>query len=169
MTDETKESHSDNIEQMVTFSLGQEEYAINILQVQEINRMTEIIHVPQSEHYVEGIINLRGKVIPIIELRKKFGMPEKKRDNHTRIVVVEISNETVGLVVDSVSEVLRIPIESFEDAPKLLAGAVGNYSNAGANYIKSVVKLKDRLLVYLDLKKIIKAGSIPTQEPVAAE
>ena len=155
----TQKKTTGDIEQMVIFSLGQEEFGVNILQVQEINRMVEITRVPQVEHYVEGIINLRGKVIPIIDLRKKFGMPEKEYDNSTRIGVVDVNDETVGLVVDGVSEVLRVPTSLLEEAPKLVAGESGSY--ASADYIKSIVKLEDRLLIYLDLEKIISTSSLP--------
>ncbi|MCD6162796.1 MAG: chemotaxis protein CheW [candidate division Zixibacteria bacterium] len=159
MTDDITKEHTDNLEQMVTFSLGREEFGINILKVQEINRMVEITKVPQTEHYVEGIINLRGKVIPILDLRKKFGMPEREYDNQTRILVVDITKETVGLVVDSVSEVLRVPSDSLEKAPKLTTGGKGGY--ASAEYIKSVAKLDNRLLIYLDLEKIVSSSSLP--------
>jgi purine-binding chemotaxis protein CheW len=159
MVDLKNSEHENDLEQMVTFNLGEEEYGINILQVQEINRMVEITQVPQTEHYVEGIINLRGKVIPIIDLRKKFNMPEKEYDNRTRIVVVDVGNETVGLVVDSVSEVLRVPAGSLEETPKLISGEVTSYSGTG--YIKSIVKLEDRLLIYLDLGKIISTSNLP--------
>ncbi len=156
MAEESTQKHVDDLEQMVTFNLAQEEYGVNILQVQEINRMVEITEVPQTDHYVEGIINLRGKVIPIIDLRKKFGMPEKEHDGKTRIVVVDVANETVGLVVDSVSEVLRVPAGSLEEAPKLVAG-----DHASSDYIKSIAKLEDRLLIYLDLGKIISTSQLP--------
>lgn len=158
MAEENIQQHTDDIEQMVIFNLGQEEFGVNILNVQEINRMVEITQVPQSEHYVEGVINLRGKVIPIIDLRKKFNMPEKEYDNKTRIGVVNINDETVGLIVDGVSEVLRIPVSSLEEAPKLVAGGVSSF--AGAEYIKSIVKLEDRLMIYLDLEKIISTSVI---------
>jgi purine-binding chemotaxis protein CheW len=158
MADEITQKQTDALEQMVTFNLAQEEYGVNILQVQEINRMVEITEVPQTEHYVEGIINLRGKVIPIIDLRKKFGMDQKEHDNKTRIVVVDVSNEVVGLVVDSVSEVLRVQADSLEDAPKLVSG---ESSYSGAEYIKSIAKLEDRLLIYLDLGKIISTSELP--------
>jgi len=148
-------SKVDNLEQMVTFNLGQEDYGVNILQVQEINRMVEITEVPQTQFYIEGIINLRGKVIPIIDLRKKFNMPETERDHSTRIVVVNVDNETVGLVVDGVSEVLRVPAGSLEDPPKMIAG---EYSSS--DYIKSIVKLDDRLLIYLNLQKIVASSHL---------
>ncbi len=156
MAENINDEKSADLEQMVTFNLGQEEYGVNILQVQEINRMVEITEVPQTEHYVEGIINLRGKVIPIMDLRKKFSMPEKENDNKTRIVVIDVENETVGLIVDGVSEVLRVPAGSLEDAPKLVAG-----DYAASDYIQSIVKLEDRLLIYLDLQKIISSSKLP--------
>jgi purine-binding chemotaxis protein CheW len=97
MADNVKQTQKDDLEQMVTFNLGHEVFGVNILQVQEINRMVEITAVPHTENYVEGIINLRGKVIPIIDLRKKFGLETKEHDNHTRIIVVDVGGETVGL------------------------------------------------------------------------
>ena len=159
MTETTIKEQSHDLEQMVTFNLGQEEFGVNILQVQEINRMVEITEVPQTEQYVEGIINLRGKVIPIISLRKKFGMPDKEYDNHTRIVVVDISGETVGMVVDGVSEVLRVPAGSLEEAPRLVSG---KSSFSDTKYIKAVVKLEQRMLIYLDLNNIVSTSELPT-------
>ncbi len=158
MAEKVSQKQVDDLEQMVTFNLGQEEFGVNILQVQEINRMVEITQVPQTEQYVEGIINLRGKVIPIIDLRKKFCMAEKEYDNHTRIVVVDVSSEVVGLVVDGVSEVLRVQADTLEDAPKLVSG---ESSYSGAEYIRSIAKLQDRLLIYLDLGKIISTSELP--------
>jgi len=157
MADNVKQTQKDDLEQMVTFNLGHEVFGVNILQVQEINRMVEITAVPHTEDYVEGIINLRGKVIPIIDLRMKFGLEVKEHDNHTRIIVVDVGGETVGLVVDGVSEVLRVPAGSLEDAPKLVTGG----GHAGADYIRSVAKLDDRLLIYLDLDKIISSSVLP--------
>lgn len=159
MAEEIVREKTEGLEQMVTFNLGHEEYGVNILQVQEINRMVEITQVPQTEHYVKGIINLRGKVIPIIDLRLKFGMEEKEYDNRTRIVVVEVSSETVGLVVDGVSEVLRVPAGSLEEPPNLIAGKNNIHTNS--DYIKSIVKLDERMLVYLDLGKIICSSQLP--------
>ena len=145
----------EDLAQMVTFNLHNEEYGVNILQVQEINRMVEITEVPQTENYIEGIINLRGKVIPIIDLRTKFGMKTVEHDNKTRIVVVDVNSETVGLVVDGVSEVLRVHAGSLEEAPRLVAG------RDSEEYIKSIVKLENRMLIYLDLEKIIASSRLP--------
>ena len=134
--------------QLVGFRLGNEEYGIDILKVQEINRIADITRIPQSPDFVEGVINLRGNVIPIINLRKRFNMPEREHDRQTRIVVGEIEGRTVGLVVDAVSEVLRLPADTIEPAPKLV-------SKGQADYITGVGKLEDRLLMLLDIDKIL--------------
>lgn len=134
--------------QLVSFNIGQEEFGVDILKVQEINRMVEITKVPQTPHYVEGVINLRGKVIPIVDLRKRFGLDLKENDKNTRIVVVDIEGNIIGMVVDSVSEVLRFPAGTIEPPPEIVTGA-------NSEYIKGVAKLDDRLLIFLDLSKAI--------------
>jgi len=139
---------SGNLLQLVSFSLGNEEFAVDILKVQEINRMIEITKVPKSPDFVEGVINLRGKVIPIVDLRKRFGLNPKENDKQTRIIVVDINGKVIGLVVDSVSEVLRLPSETIEPPPPMVAGV-------DAQYISGVGKLDNRLLILLDLNKIL--------------
>ena len=99
----------DEMLQLVSFKIGDEEFAVDILKVQEINRMLEVTRVRNAPDHIEGVINLRGKVIPIIDLRSRFGMARKDKDKNTRIVVVEVSGKIVGFVVDAVREVLRIP------------------------------------------------------------
>lgn len=143
MENETSEVFYSSVLQLVTFKLGNEEYAIDILKVQEITRMVEITTVPNAPDYVEGVINLRGKVIPVINLRKKFGLGAKAVDVNSRIIVVDI-NTTVSLIVDSVSEVLRLPSDYVEPPPPI---TMGN----GAEYIKGIGKLKDRMLILLDI------------------
>ena len=134
--------------QLVSFSIGTEEFGVDILKVQEINRMVEITKVPQTPHYVEGVINLRGKVIPIVCLRKRFNLELKEHDRNTRIVVVDIKEHILGLIVDAVSEVLRLPAGTIEPPPEIVTGI-------NSEYIKGVAKLEDRLLIYLDLSKVI--------------
>jgi purine-binding chemotaxis protein CheW len=150
----TNSGENNKLEQMVTFNLGQEEFGVNILQVQEIDRPAEITEVPQVDRCIEGVINLRGKVIPIINLRTKFGMPPKEYDNHTRIIVVNIKDDTVGMIVDSVSEVLRVPPDSLEEAPRLITGV-------STNYIKAIARLDNRMLIYLNLESIVTTGKKP--------
>ena len=134
--------------QLVSFNIGTEEFGVDILKVQEINRMVEITKVPQAPHYVEGVINLRGKVIPIVDLRKRFGLELKEHDKNTRIVVVDIGGNIMGMIVDSVSEVLRLPANTVEPPPEIVTGI-------NSEYIKGVAKLDNRLLIFLDLSKVI--------------
>ena len=144
---------SSELLQLVSFKIGSEEFGVDILKVQEINRMVEITKVPQAPHYVEGVINLRGKVIPIVDLRTRFGLEGKEYDKDTRIVVVDISGNIMGMVVDSVSEVLRLPADTIEPAPEIAAGV-------NSEYIKGVAKLDDRLLIFLDLSKVIDVSEL---------
>ncbi len=134
--------------QLVSFKLGKEEFGVDILKVQEINRMLEITEMPNSPDFVEGIINLRGRIIPVIDLKKRLSMPAKEHDSSTRIIVVELNGKTVGFVVDEVSEVLRIESNITEPPPDMVAGI-------DSDYITAVAKLEDRLLILLDLNKIL--------------
>jgi len=143
-----KQQLSGELVQVVSFRLASEEYGVDISQVQEIIRMVEITHVPRAPHFMEGVINLRGQLIPIIDLRTRFGMPRAEHTKSTRIVVTEIGNKRVGIVVDSVSEVLNIPMENVEDAPDMIAGV-------GTEYIQGVGKVNDRLIILLDLTMVI--------------
>jgi len=136
----------DNL-QLVTFRLEDEEFGIDIKKVQEINRMIDITKIPNAPSYVEGVVNLRGKIIPIVSLRTKLGFGQTERDKATRIMVVEIDGNILGFIVDSVSEVLRIPGAKIESAPAL-AGA------ADSLYIEGVINLTDRMLILLDLKAL---------------
>ena len=152
-TDVAKKGSADELLQLVSFNIGDEEFGVDILQVQEINRMLEVTRVPNAPEYVDGVINLRGKVIPIIDLRRRFGMQRKVHDKHTRIVVVELSGKVVGFVVDAVKEVLRIP-RSVTEPPPSIAGSVNE------EYITGVGKLDDRLLILLDIGKIVFDGQV---------
>jgi purine-binding chemotaxis protein CheW len=146
-TDAASGSGSD-IMQLVTFKLGNEEYAVNILKVQEINRMKEITRVPNTPNYVEGVINLRGKVIPVINLRSKFNLENKENDIQSRIMIMDIQGITMGLVVDAVSEVLRIPLSIIEPTPPMA-------SNISTEYIMGIAKLEDRLIILLDMDMLV--------------
>ena len=137
-----------NILQLVSFKLGDEEFGVDILRVQEINRMMQITRVPNSPDSVEGVINLRGRVIPVIDLRIKLNMSKIDYSPDTRIIVVEIKHQTVGFIVDSVREVLRIPENITENPPDMVSGI-------NSQYITAVGKLEDRLLILLDLEKVL--------------
>lgn len=139
-----------DILQLVTFKLGGEEYGIDILRVQEINRMTVITAMPKAPFSVEGVINLRGKVIPVINLRKRFGLAMKEFDYQSRIIVID-AGSTVGLIVDSVSEVLRISSDTIEPPSLVTTGT-------GSEYIMGIGKLEDRLIIVLDIEKLLIEG-----------
>lgn len=139
--------------QLVSFSLGEEEYGINILKVREIDRMMEITRTPEAPPFVEGVVNLRGKVIPIVDLRGRFGLEGKAHDKNTRIIMVELAGNVVGFIVDAVREVLRIKRELTEPPPTLSSGAQ-------EQYITGIAKLDDRLLILLDLEKAVEQGDL---------
>lgn len=134
--------------QFVTFEVGSEEFAIPILSVHEINRIMEITRVPQSPAFVEGVINLRGKIIPVVDLRKRFGVTSISTTSDNRIIVVEVGDRIIGFVVDRVNEVLRISPDIVESPPSMVCGV-------DSEYVKGVGKLEDRLLIMLDLGRLL--------------
>jgi purine-binding chemotaxis protein CheW len=146
--------------QLVSFKIGEEEFGVDILKVQEINHFVEVTRIPNAPGYVEGVINLRGKVIPIIDLRTRFGMERRDHDKNTRIIVVELSGPVVGFVVDAVSEVLRIPQSVTEPPPPIVGGI-------DAEYITAVGKLDDRMLILLDLDRLLSTHEQRTLQDVS--
>jgi purine-binding chemotaxis protein CheW len=140
--------------QLVVFNIGSEEFGVEIMKVQEIIRMTNITKIPQASGFVKGIINLRGKIIVVINLNVIMGMESKEQDENTRIIVTDIGNTVMGFIVDSVSEVIRLPVNSVESAPAIIANKIGT------EYVRGVGKLEDRLLILLDLDKILGAKEL---------
>ena len=134
--------------QCVTFQLAEETYGINVMLVQEVLRVTDIAPVPGAPNYVLGIINLRGNVVTVIDTRMKFALPPEEMDDSTRIVIIETESQTVGIVVDSVSEVVDIYKNEIETAPN-----VGN--DETARYIEGVVSRDEYLLILVDLNKLL--------------
>lgn len=135
----------------LTFVLSDEEYGIEILQVREINGMMEITAVPRMPDYVEGVINLRGKVIPVIDLRMKFGMAKAEHSSETCIIVVDVKGTTMGVVVDRVSEVLDIHSDELEDAPKVGV-------TVDTDFIHAMAKAKGSVKILLDIDKVLMDG-----------
>ncbi|MBN1301020.1 MAG: purine-binding chemotaxis protein CheW [Melioribacteraceae bacterium] len=144
----SKTENLENILQLVTFKINCEEFGIDIFKVREINKMMQITKVPNAPYYVEGVVNLRGKVIPVIDLRLRLGMERKEYNNQTRIVVAELADKHLGFVVDEVNEVLRIPEEIIETPPEIVSGI-------DSDYITAVAKLEERLLILLDINKLV--------------
>lgn len=137
--------------QLVVFKLGNEEYGVSILQVQEIKRMTEITRVPHTPDYIKGVINLRGSVLPVLDLKKRLNLPAGDLSEDTRIIIVKMNDLVVGLVVDGVSEVTAITSDQIDSSQSVS-------SSVGSGFISGVGKLDNRLLILLDIEAIIGSG-----------
>jgi len=134
--------------QLVVFQLGAELYGVDIARVHEIIRLQSITRVPHAPSFVEGVINLRGKVIPVVDLRRRFGLPTSEHTRATRTVVVEIGDQVVGIIVDSVSEVLRVSTSTIEPPSPVVAGI-------DSEYLHGIAKLPERLVILLDLDRVL--------------
>jgi purine-binding chemotaxis protein CheW len=143
-----------SVSQFVGFRLDNEDYAIAITKIQEIILMKPITRIPQVPGYIEGLINLRGSVIPIVNLRKRFGLSAHEADDETRTIVVNIHDKTVGCVVDAVTKVMRINRDQIQPPP------LSVLSNAH-QFISGLAQLEDRLLIILDIEKLF-------EDPAAA-
>ena len=146
--------------QLVSFRLAEEEYGIEITKIREIILITEITQVPETPHYVKGLVNLRSTVIPVIDLRIRFGLPEGELTGESRIMVLHVGSQTIGIVVDAVSEVLRVTQEQIAPPPPTVAGL-------GREYLTGLVKLEDRLLILLDVDKIFDQEEVAELQAVA--
>lgn len=134
--------------QLVTFRLKDETYGINVMQVQEVLRVTDIAPVPGAPHYVMGIINLRGNVVTVIDTRMRFGLPQGEMDDLSRIIVIESEAQVVGILVDSVAEVADLRVSEIDSAPN-----VGNEESS--RYIQGVASRDNNLLIVVDLNKLL--------------
>ncbi len=146
---QSNETNANELSQLVVFSLGSEEFGVDIMKVQEIIRLPDITRIPRSPEHIKGVINLRGKIIVVMDLDKRFGLPSNGLTEESRIIVTDIEGTVVGMVVDSVSEVIRLQTANIDAAPEIITQSI----NAG--YLKGVGKLDDRLLILLDLGNII--------------
>jgi purine-binding chemotaxis protein CheW len=151
--------------QVVGFRIGEETFGVRIGSVREIVRVPEITTVPNAQETIEGVINLRGKIIPVVDLRKRFGQVEIIADKKNRILVVELETKLVGLIVNSASEVLKIPPSEIESP-----GSV--FADGESSYVTGVGKLKGRLIILLDIGKLLHRPEFKkleeAAEPVAA-
>jgi purine-binding chemotaxis protein CheW len=134
--------------QLVVFDLASEYYGVDIGDVREIIRMQNVTRVPGTPGYMEGVTNLRGKVVPVVDLRKRLELKVKQQTKESRIVVVDIGGKDVGVIVDGVTEVLRIPVASIEPPSQMIA-------NSDSAYIRGIAKLGDKLVILLELDKVL--------------
>ncbi|MCL2766206.1 MAG: chemotaxis protein CheW [Peptococcaceae bacterium] len=135
-------------EQLVAFQLSGQAYGVDIASVFEIIRVSRITTVPRTQHFVEGVINLRGKIIPVIDLCKRFNLPQSEKTNDSRIIIVEVEGNTIGMVVDGVSEVLRIQADSIEPPPPMIHGI-------DAAYLRGISIIEGVLTILLNLEKVL--------------
>lgn len=152
------------LSQVVSFRLAKEEYGVDIMRVQEIILMGEITAIPEVPDFIRGLINLRGKVIPIIDLRRRFNLGSGDTTEHTRIIVVNANNTTFGIVVDAVNEVLRIESDQIEPPPRGIVGIE-------QAYIKGLVKMDDKIMILLSVESILsqdEQSALAASAPVAA-
>jgi purine-binding chemotaxis protein CheW len=134
--------------QIVVFRLGDEEFGVDVFSVLEILRHQQVTPVPKAPAFVEGVIDVRGTLIPVVDLRKRFELDQAPLDGQTRIVVTQFGGERLGLVVDAVSEVLRVAESAISDPPEYVRGLA-------AEYVRGMVRLEDRLVVLLEVDRIL--------------
>ena len=146
--------------QLVGFRIGEETYGVQIGAVREIVRVPEITSVPNAPDMIEGVINLRGKIIPVMDLRKRFGIEAVQPDKKNRILVVELDNKLLGLIVSSASEVLKIP-------PSEIAAPGTVFAEGESSYVTGVGKLKGRLIVLLDIARLLRQPEFKKLEEAA--
>lgn len=135
-------------EHLATFFLSREEYGVDVRLVQEIIRVSEITPVPRAPESIKGVINLRGRIIPVVDLKRKLGLGDVAPDRRARIVVVKLRERLVGLLVDAASQVLKVPVSTIDPAPEAVL-------EIDADFIRGVAKLPDRLIILMDLQKIL--------------
>lgn len=138
---------------LVGFRIGRETFGVPISLVHEIVRVPEITAVPEAPEFVEGVINLRGKIVSIVDLRKRFGEKEITHNKKNRILVVEVESKMVGLIVDAASEVLRMAADQVDNPPNV-------FEDGQLNYVTGVGKLKDRLIILVELTKVLQKGEL---------
>lgn len=147
--------------QVVGFKVGKEFFGVEIGSVQEIVRVPEITQIPETPSFVEGVINLRGRIVPVIDLRKRLRLGLSERNRANRVLITEQNKRTVGLIVDSASEVLRLPSESIEPPPEMITGV-------GVEYITGVGRLDEQIIILLDLNRILDVGESIKLDAVAS-
>lgn len=147
-----RQTHQGSLQrQLVVFEVANESYGLDIHQVKEIIRVPDITRVPRTPPFVEGVINLRGSVIPVLDLRKRFGFDSRQADDAQRIVVIEMGDQTVGVIVDRVLEVLQVD-EAKIDAPSPYVVTVDS------EYIAGIAKVDERLIIVLDIDRVLSTG-----------
>jgi purine-binding chemotaxis protein CheW len=150
MDESNDRENTSDVKQLISFTVGSEEYGLELLRVKEVIRMRQITWLPKAPACVKGIINLRGDVIPIVDLRERFGLVAQEQTATTRVIVVQVEGRMVGMVVDSASQVVRILADQFEPPPTIVGVEA-------REFVKAVAKLGDRLIITVDVDRILSA------------
>ena len=158
MTDEVGTTEK----QLVVFNLAGEHYGVDIATVREIIQMQSVTRVPGSASFVEGLINLRGVVIPVMDLRQRFGLESAEHDSSTRIMVIQCQKQDIGMIVDSVTEVLRITSDLIEPPSSLIM-------TSESKHLKGIVKLEDRVVILLDTDRMLSSEDQAMMEALVEE
>ena len=155
---ELSEKKSTAEKQLVLFKLANEEFGVDILEVREIVRMESITKIPNTVGYIVGAINLRGSIITVMDLSMKLGLPLKPYDKNTRIIIIEVGNNTVGIIVDCATEVLHLHQDKVQPTPNILGSRT--QSTIHTQFIDGIGTLNDRMIILLDLKKVVEEKDI---------
>ncbi len=153
MNEINQDQQKDQIRQLVTFTIDTEEYGLGILKVQEIVRLPKITRLPKAPEFIKGVIDLRGNIIPIIDLREKFGLLAKEYIETTRVIIVEVAEKRIGMIVDTVSQVVRVSESNIAPPPTNVDGNVNEY-------IDGVVRLENRLIILLKVDGILSTEEV---------
>ena len=154
-------TNSSTEQQLVMFDLAHEAYGVDIGTVREIIRMQDVTSVPHRPDYVSGVINLRGRITPVVDLRKRFNLPETEISRESRIVVVDIDGQDIGMIVDAVTEVLRISADQIEPPSNMIAAG-------GSDYIVGIAKLESQLVLLLDLERVLTSAQTESSPELLA-
>jgi len=145
--------------QFVIFQLGESEFGVAINQVLRITRLMDITRVPRAPHFLEGVVNVHGEIVPVLDLKRRFDLPMGEYDDRARILIVEVEDQRVGMIVDSVTEIVRIPTAAIEPPPAMVAQISGVY-------LTGLGRLDDRLIIILDLSRVLTPEEVKELEQV---
>lgn len=149
MNEETLVREDIDLLELVGFKLGEEEFGIDIINVNEIIKMQKITSIPNAPSDILGIVNIRGKIIAVVDTRLKLGIYPKEFDNETRIIILEFNKKPIGFIVDEVTEVLRISKKTLNDVPDMVS------TKMNTDYIKSIANIEDKIIILLDLQNLL--------------
>jgi purine-binding chemotaxis protein CheW len=148
--------------EVLVFVIGNEEYAVDILKVQEIRGYEKVTAIPAAPAYLKGVVNLRGVIVPVVDMRVKFGMPDPRYDSFTVVVILKLANRVIGIVVDGVSDVVQLAVSDVKEAPRL-GGAVDG------TFLTGVATQGDRMILLLDIEKFLSSGEMDLLDSVSRE